>query len=625
MGLTSVLGAATSGLRVTQDSLDVVARNIANAETPGYTRKSLEQAARIVGDFNIGVRARDITRAVDSFLQTQIRTQTADFSHTDVRLEFLQHLDRIFGAPGDPNALDTIVSEFAGALQDLTTTPESFATREEVVSGATTLAQQLRVLSAQVQDLRQLAEDSIDQAVKDINTALGELARVNEQLATRPASDAPPADLLDERDKFLDQLSEFFDITVTEEPNGAVVVSLANGNTLVDRGTPVTLTFDHRGDISASALYSTNDADRRVGTIKLQSSNGFTFDLIANGVLKSGRLGGLVALRDDILVKTQSQLDELAHGLALSFSNTTVAGTAATAGAQQGFDIDTAGLQPGNSITLTYTATPPGTPQTVTIVRVDDASQLPLSNAHTPDPNDTVVGIDFSGGVAAAAAAIDAALGAGVSVSAPGGTTLRFLDDGAAGTTDIDALSLTRTTTAVQGDGVQLPLFVDGGNSPSVYSASLENGPQKLGFAERITVNTSVLQDNELLVRHTGSPQTPLGDPARPLELLARLTEHDFTFSPQSGIGGTQGPYAGTIADFAERVVATQTGQVDAVSRERAAQDVVLSVLRERFSEGTAVDINQELSDLITLQNAFAANARVVQTVNELMQVLLQV
>ena len=165
--------------------------------------------------------------------------------------------------------------------------------------------------------------------------------------------------------------------------------------------------------------------------------------------------------------------------------------TAAVSGAQTGLEIDTTGLQAGNPITLQYTETPPGAQRTVTIIRVDDASALPLTNDLTADPNDTVLGIDFSGGLAAAAAAIDAALGPAVDVSVPAGNTLRILDDGAAGTTNIDALTASITVTATQDDGFSLPLFVDGGNLPTIYSASLDGGDQKTGFASRIAINST--------------------------------------------------------------------------------------------------------------------------------------
>lgn len=623
MGLSSVLSTANQGLGLTQRSLDVVAQNIANADTPGYTQKSLQPVQLVSNGAAVGITSVELQRTVDVFLQSQIWTETAAFNNADVRHQFLQQLDQLFGAPGGANSLDTLIDSFAGSLQELTNTPDAFTSRAQVVGDAEVLAQQLRQLSGDIQSLRQLAEDTIANEIDELNSALQSLSEINGQLNLVASTGAPPADLLDERDKFIGQISQFLEINVTENTNGSVSIVSRTGNTLLGNS-PVTLTFDQRGDITANSLYTTDPATSGVGTISLVSSNGFSIDLIENNALNTGRLGALIDIRDNILVEAQGQLDELAHGLALSLSNSNVSGTAATVGAATGFDVDVAGLQPGNPVSVTYTTTPPGTTQTVTIIRVDDASQLPLSNDVTADPNDTVIGIDFSGGTAAAATAIDTALGTGVTVSNPAGTTLRFLDDGAIGTTDIDAVTATITATAVQDAGLGLPLFIDGGLSPQAYTASLDGGPQKLGFASRISINDQVKQDNELLVRHSTSPLTPLGDPDRPVELYARLADRPFTFSPGSGIGSTQNPFSSTLTSFADRVIAEQTGKVEVAAREKAAQDVVLQSLQVRFDSDVGVDIDSELSDLITLQNTYSANARVIQTVDELMQILLR-
>ena len=623
MGLSSVLSTANQGLGLTQRSLDVVAQNIANADTPGYTQKSLQPVQVLSNGTQVGITSVELQRTVDVFLQTQIWTETAAFSSADVRHQFLEQLDQLFGAPGGANALDTLIDSFAGSLQELTGTPDSFTTRAQVVSDADVLAQQLRQLSGNIQSLRQLTEDTLANNISELNSALQSLSDINSQLNAAAGTGTPPADLLDERDKFIGQIAQYLEINVTENTNGSVSLVSRTGNTILG-ASPVTLTFDQRGDITATSLYSSDPADRGVGTISLVSSNGFSIDLIQNNAITTGRLGALVDLRDNVLVEAQAQLDELAHGLALALSNSDVQGTAVTVGAADGFDIDVAALQPGNPVSLTYTTTPPGTSQTVTIVRVDDPSQLPLSNDVTTDPNDTVIGIDFSGGVAAAATAIDTALGVGVTVSNPSGTTLRFLDDGAIGTTDINAVTATVTATAVQDAGLGLPLFIDGGLSPQAYTASLDGGPQKLGFASRISINSLVQQDNELLVRHSTSPLTPLGDPDRPVELYARLADRPFTFSPASGIGSAQNPFSSTLTAFADRVIAEQTGKVDVAAREKAAQDVVLQSLQIRFDSDVGVDIDAELTDLINLQNSYAANARVIQTVDELMQILLR-
>lgn len=624
MGLGSVLSTANQGLNLTQRSLDVVAQNIANADTVGYTKKSLQPVRILNNGTQVGITSVELQRSIDTFLQGQIWTETAAFNSADVRHQFLERLDQLFGAPGGANSLDTLIDSFSGSLQELTGAPDSFATRAQVVGDAEVLAQQLRQLSGDIQSLRQLTENTLAADVGELNSALQSLSDINRQFALGAVSNTPSADLLDERDKFIGQISQYIKINVTEKPDGSVSIVSGSGNTLLGNSA-VTLSFDQRGDVTATSLYSGNDADRGVGTISLVSSGGFTIDLIQNNGLTTGRIGALVDLRDNILVEAQAQLDELAHGLALALSNSEVEGVAATVGAAQGFDVDVAALQPGNPVSVTYTTTPPGTSQTVTIIRVDDASQLPLSNDVTNDPNDTVIGIDFSAGVAAAATAIDTALGTGVTVSNPAGTTLRFLDDGAIGTTDITAVSATVTATAVQDAGLGMPLFVDGGFSPQAYTGSLDGGSQKLGFAARISINSLVQQDNELLVRHSTSPVTPLGDPDRPVELFARLSEQTFTFSPASGIGSTQNPVQMTITAFADRVIAEQTGKVQSAAREKAAQDVALQALQIRFDSEVGVDTDSELTDLINLQTSYAANARIIQAVDELMQILLNI
>ncbi len=622
MGLLNALSAANSGLRATETGLAVVSRNIANAETPGYTRKTVAQGPLTVGSSTFGVESASVTRSVNAFLQAQLRIETSQFNGLDIRQRFLERIDELFGEPGGANALDTLVNNFSQSLQQLTSAPESFAAREAVVADATAFSQQLRQLSANVQAQRQHAEDLIGDAVDDINAALQKLAVINGQVGIDALSDLR-ADILDERDKLIDQLAGQLEIRVHERDDGSVLITTASGNTLLD-GKAAQLSFDRHGNIGAQSLYNTDPAQRGVGTVTLVSANGLKIDLIEHGILGEGRIGSLIDLRDDTLVETQAQLDEIAHSFAAALSTKTVDGSAASAGAQTGLEVDITGLQPGNAISLTYTATPPGTPQTVTIIRVDDASQLPLPADVTADPDDTVIGVDFSGGIAAAAAAIDAALGAGVSVSAPGGNVLRFLDDGAAATTDIDALSAAVTSTALQDHGIQLPLFVDLGTPNQVYSASLDYGSQKVGFAGRIGVNQAIAQDNELLVRYASSPRTPLGDNARPLDLIARLSEQSFTFHPSSGIGKAQDPFTSTVTDFVGRVVSYQTGQADLAKRDLDSQDIVVTALRERHEADIAVDVNEELSQLIALQNAFAANARIIQAVDELMRLVLQ-
>ncbi len=351
--------------------------------------------------------------------------------------------------------------------------------------------------------------------------------------------------------------------------------------------------------------------------------NGYTVDLIADKSIRSGKIAGLIELRDDILVKAQAQLDEIAHALATSLSSRTVDSTAATSGAQAGFEIDLADLQQGNSISLTYTTNSGPTTHRITIVRVDDPSSLPLSNSFTNDPNDQVIGVSFAGGVAGALAALNAALGPDVQFDNPSGSVLRVLDDGAPDLVNIDALSATVTTdTIMSGDGT-LSFFVDGSGN-SLYSNSVSGGrQQKVGFAARIMVNSNLLTDSSGLINIDAN--TLSGDSTRPDFLWQRLTATNQLFSASTGIGGVNTPFSGSIVNFTQQIITYQSTATENALRLKDGQDVVLNSLQDRMTEGTAVNIDSEMARLLSLQNAYAANARVMTAVKELFELLMRV
>src|SRR5690242_11053102 len=143
MGLGQALSAAVSGLRVTQSSLALVASNIANAETPGYVRKSASQVANASGDVTIGARLSSISRELDQYLQRQLRTESSGGAYASTRSDYFLLLQGVFGQPGDSNSLDSVFNWFTTALQSLSTSPDSNASRYGVLTAAQTLAQQL--------------------------------------------------------------------------------------------------------------------------------------------------------------------------------------------------------------------------------------------------------------------------------------------------------------------------------------------------------------------------------------------------------------------------------------------------------------------------------------------------
>ena len=164
MGLTQVINVANTGLSATEAGLEIIARNVANADTPGYTRKSQDLHSLVAEGQSMGVRIGDVTRVVNKFLQTELRGEISNLSSLNTKKQFVDRLDELFGQPGSSNALDTILNNFTDAIQQLTTSPDDFTVRQTAVADAQGMAGQLRTLSTEIQDLRQLAEDSSPRA-----------------------------------------------------------------------------------------------------------------------------------------------------------------------------------------------------------------------------------------------------------------------------------------------------------------------------------------------------------------------------------------------------------------------------------------------------------------------------
>ncbi|MEQ8747635.1 flagellar hook-associated protein FlgK [Pyruvatibacter sp.] len=621
MSLSNALNAAVSGLKANQAAVDLASRNIANATTPGYTRKVGSQTNLIAGGEGIGVSVRAAVREVDNYLFGQLQRSSGITSKLDVRSEFLTRVDQMFGTPDSETSVAAYINRLGTAFQDLATTPESTVTREATLAAAEEMSVELNRMSDEIQQMRRETERRLNDAVSRANGALEKIHDLNLKISANQGGSI--ADLQDERDVALRELASLMDIRTVEREGGRLSVFTTGGNLLLDTQ-PAKLSFDEHPTLSASSFYNSDPALREVGTVTLQIGGSAPIDLLRDGTIRQGEIAGLVEMRDTTLVEAQAQLDEIAHALAKSLSETTIT-SAAVAGPPAGFDVDLAGLQNGDQINLTYTQTPGGTQRQVTIIRVDDPATLPLSNTVTPNAGDTVVGVAWGGSAGAFATNLDAALAAAsinIDTSNPAGTTLRIVDDGVGATTDVDAVTATVTATGLTGQGTGLPLFVDGINAQAAYTASQDGVTQKVGFASRIAVNASVAADPSSLVVYSTSPATDAGDPARPTDLLERLTGTSRAFDPATGIGGTGQPFEGGVDEFARRVVSFQANELVLANRALDSQQVVQLGLEEKVQNTTGVSIDDEMAQLLLLQNAYAANARVMSAVQDMMSLL---
>jgi flagellar hook-associated protein 1 len=618
MSLGSALANAMSGLRANQAALSVVSSNIANAQTPGYIVQSTNQIEVTTGDTGSSVIVTGVNRQLNQFVQTQLRTETSGGAYADQTASVLTQLQTVYGTPGDAGSLETAYSNFTTGLQSLSTTSGSASSQITAVNAAQALAQQLNATTQGIQTLRTNAEQDLNISVGQANAAMAQIAKINTQLQGASATDPTSVTLMDQRDQAIDQLSQLMDIRVSNNGNNQTSVYTTNGVELVGAQAS-TLSFNSQGTLNANSQWTNNPATSSAGTITVKLANGASIDMIANNSINSGQIGADLTLRDKTLVQAQAQVDQLAASMASALSDKTTAGTAVT-GPPAGFSLNTSNMLPGNAISLTYTDSATNTQHQVSIVNVTDPTALPLQNA--PNANPTRIGIDFSATPATVVAKLTAALGSSNLQFSLSGSTLQVTDNGTNSAT-VNAASVTTTASSLTSGSPQLPLFTDGN---LLYTGTITGtGSQQTGLAGRITVNSALLADPSKVTVYSTSPPTNAGDTTRSDFLYSQLTTGTFTYSPQTGLGTAASPFKGTLSGFMQQFLSQQSNASTTATQLQQGQDVVVNALQQRFKSVSGVNIDTEMSNLISLQNIYAANAHVMSAVQTMMTTLMQV
>jgi flagellar hook-associated protein 1 FlgK len=618
MGLSQALSAALSGVNATQQSLSVIAGNVANADTPGYINESVSQnEVAIAGQAGAGVDTTGVNRDLNTLLQSQLWTETSGDSYADSTAQLYQQLQQVYGTPGTSTSFDAIYDDFTTALQSLASNPGSYSQQSAVVGAAQSLAQNLNSMTTSIQQLRTEAEQGIASGVQTANNALQQIAQINQQLEGATTSDSSTAALEDQRDQDVTQLTQLMNVNVVQNSNNQISIFTGTGQQLVSGSQASQLQFNNAGTLSASAQWSSNPSQDGAGTITLVSPGGASTDLIATNAIQSGQLGAYIQMRDTILPQAQNQLDELANQMSQSLSNQTTSGTVATSGSQSGYSVDVGSLLPGNTVQLTYTDGT-DTQHTITIESLGAGGTLPQQDT-SANPDGQVIGVNFSGGMSSVVAQLNAALGTNLQFSNPSGTLLQVVNSGSGNV--VNSLSATSTATSLTSGNPQLPLFTDG--TEPITGAVTASGSQTTGLAGFIEVNPAVVASPSSLVAYASN--TASGDPTRPDFMLNQMTDASLTYSPTTGIGTQSAPYSGTLTDYMSQIASQQSQAANAATNLQQGQDTVLSALQQSFNDDSGVNIDTQMSNLIALQNAYGANARVMTTIQDLMATLLQI
>ena len=616
MGLSSALATAMSGLRSTQASLSIISSNVANTQTPGYVAETANQIEVASGGYGSTVTTTGVNRALDVFVQNQLRTETSGGGYADQMANILGQLQSVYGTPGGNGTLETALSNFTTSLQALSSNPGSHSAQAVALSAAQSLAQQLNTTTQGIQTLRTNVDQDIGNSATQANAYMSQIAQINTQLQGLKPTDPQAATLMDQRDSAINGLSKLVDIRVTTDTSNQTNVFTNSGMQLVGQGLASSFIYNSPGAISATSLYNANPALSGVGSLNLRLPNGALVDAVANNIVTSGQIAADLKLRDQTLPQAQTQLDQLAATLSSSLSDITTAGTAVT-GPPAGFSVNPSNLAAGNTINLTYSNGVTNAQQQVTIVNVADPTALPLKNPANANP--LYVGVDLSAPVGTVAAQLNLALASSGLQFSASGSMLNVVGSGSA---TVSSASTTTTTSSLASGNPQLPLFTDGN---TLYTGQITGrGSQMTGLAERISVNPAVVADSSKLSVYNTSPVTPAGDTRRSDFLFTQLTSANFSYSPATGLGSASQPFKGTISSYLQQFNSQQSNAATLAKQLQQGQSVVVSTLQQKFDSTSAVNIDTEMANLIAVQHTYAANAHIMTIVQSMMNSLLQ-
>lgn len=332
MGLDIALQDAMTGLRATQSQIQVISANIANAQTPGYSRETLSELPIVTPAGGAGVETGVIQRVSDQLLSSNLIKQTSASSASGTTNDYLSQLQSLLGQVGSGTSFTDALNSFVGAMQTEATTPEDPVAQSAAVNAGQQLAQQLNQFSSGIQSLRSNVDSDLATSVTTLNNALNSIASLNKSIAQLQAEGQTTATLQDQRDQALNQVAQLIGVTSYTRPDGSMVVLTSAGQTLVDGTTVAQFGYTPSGTVTANSTLSPVTLDG----VDVTSS------------ITSGKMGALLQLRDTTLPNVTAELnqftDNLFNATADANLNTTNSGTNATNDANHFFaNVDIAG------------------------------------------------------------------------------------------------------------------------------------------------------------------------------------------------------------------------------------------------------------------------------------------
>lgn len=565
MSLFGSLQLASNSMQAQQIGLQVVGQNMANANTPGYSREQVQLVPAPVQQLGpltlgLGVQVNAVTQQVDQYLNERLRNTNSDVGNSQTQSQVYQNLEGIVGALNQNN-LQSSLNSFFSAISGVLNQPESVSVRNLAVLQGKTLAGDINQMSQRVSTARSDLNDQVIGMTTDINRLVSDIAKLNAEISSTEGGDTSHSQavgLRDQRNQDLTNLSKLVGIRTQEQPSGAVNVYVG-GDYLVFEGTSRTVETAYTVDRGLTAAH-----------INLTDTN-------APLDTQTGQLAGLLTSRDKILGGFLDQLDQFAGTLNFEFNKIYSSGQ---------------GLTGFQSMTSTYpvkSATAPLDNAGLPFTPVNGSFQVKMLNTQTGLTQTSTITVDLNGldqnetSLNALATQFNAINGLQASVDTSGNLTLKTTSP------DLQFSFANDTSGALAALG--LNTFFTGST------------------AADLGVNQNLTTDPGKFAASTAGIGIDTGN---------ATTLANFMNLPLASAGGT------TLTDVYDKLVGDVT-QGSSVSKSvTQGYQTFQQTLQGQQAAISGVSIDEETVQMLSYQRVYQASAKLISTINDLLNTLMQ-
>ncbi|HHO75143.1 MAG TPA: flagellar hook-associated protein FlgK [Deltaproteobacteria bacterium] len=584
-GISGALNIASWSLYSSQLALEVISHNIANANTPGFSRQSLHIESNIPintgpGQIGTGVKATEVTRSYDDFVNEQVTLKRSQYYFWEAQKNAMEEIETIFNE-SEGYGINQLMAEFWNAWSDLSNNPDGTPERESLLAKSANMVQMMSDIDYNLREYQRHLDTTIQGSVNQINTVIEQISELNKQITSVEIKGIINAnDLRDRRESLMEELASFMDISYYEEDqSGQVMVYILGGTPLVLGSNSYAIDVERNDTTGLTNVLWKSSGDRSVDITQQ---------------LSGGKIAGWVDARDGKIGSYIDTMNALAQELVWQVNALHSEGAGLESVSSMTGTVEVSGLADDLSADFLFSDQFPATGGSFDIVVYDDATGQAVRSTVTlgagATVNDLINGVLTVGNMNAQ---IDG-------------------DNHVELSSDVGYSFVVNPTDGAQSNNALAILGIN-----TFFSWSEQVGSTVSDLTETLGIN-SVLNTNSSLISAgyvdsnnfvaPGANEAALG--------IYSLQDQVITDFGETGINTTMDAYYSSF--IAEVGIDVRNADLNAKFNE-----TLLDQYIQRKESITGVNLDEEMADLLKFQHLYTAAAKLITILDEMMQTLL--